>query len=337
MKKKILLVTGSYPPDVCGVGDYSERLFKALNNSAYLLELFYKTNWRLRNLFLYLKEIKLKKPDLIHFQYPTEGYGYSFLPLFLMIFLPQKRIIITLHELSNRTLKARIFTIILLFFSHKIIVTNEIEHNYIKKLPLLNRKRVAIINIGSNIPKSNNSLKLFSERQIDLAYFGHIRPIKGIETFISVANKLPEINNRAIIGQVLIKYESYLAELQDKTKSIDFILNGGVSVTADNLANCKVMYLPFPDGVSARRGSLMAAALNGCVIVTTYSSDKVTNDFFEKYCYLVNDEAEAEKIITQLLLEDKKLDKDVSKLMDLFSWEEIAKEHFEVYFDNVSQ
>jgi glycosyltransferase involved in cell wall biosynthesis len=330
--KKILFVTASYPPDVCGVGDYSERLLNALNKEANLFELFYKTNWSVGNLFSYLKEIKSKKVDLIHIQYPTEGYGYSFLPLLLMAFLPKKKIIVTIHELSNRTFKARVFTMLLLFFSNKIIVTNEIEYGYLKKLPILNRKETFIINIGSNIPKSNKVFRSFSERKIDLAYFGHIRPIKGLESFITIANKFSDTKRCAIIGQNLSKYQSYLGDLQIQSDKIDYILNGSALQTADNLSECKIVYLPFPDGVSSRRGSLMAAALNGCVIVTTYSDDKITNDFFEKYCYLVNNEDKAEKIIEQLLDGDDCIDKNVSKLMDLFSWEEIAKKHFEVYF-----
>src|SRR6187402_3048327 len=137
--KKILFVTGSYPPAVCGVGDYSERLFNALNKGDDIFELFYKTNWSVANFFSYLREIKSKKADLIHIQYPTEGYGYSFLPLLLMAFLPKKKIIVTIHELSNRTFKAKMFTMLLLFFSNKIIVTNETEYGYLKRLPVLNR------------------------------------------------------------------------------------------------------------------------------------------------------------------------------------------------------
>ena len=330
--KKILFVTGSYPPDVCGVGDYSERLFNALNKETNLFELFYKTNWSVGNLFSYLNEINSKKADLIHIQYPTEGYGYSFLPLLLMAFLPRKKIIVTIHELSNRTFKARVFTMLLLFFSNKIIVTNEIEYQHLKNLPILNRKETFIINIGSNIPKSNNVFRSFSERKIDLAYFGHIRPIKGLESFISVANKFCGTKRCAIIGQNLSKYQSYLGDLQAQSDKINYVLNGSVLQTADNLSECKIVYLPFPDGVSSRRGSLMAAALNGCVIVTTYSDDKVTNDFFKKYCYLVNNKDEATTIIEQLLIGNDCVDKNVSKLMDLFSWEEIAKRHFEVYF-----
>ena len=329
---KILLVTGSYPPDVCGVGDYSKKLLESLNKESDIVELFYKKKWGVINLFSYIKEIKSKKADLIHFQYPTEGYGYSILPLLLMLFLPKKKRIITIHELSNRTLKAKIFTLLLLFLNNNIIVTNEVENNYIKKIPILKRKKTFVINIGSNIPASTNSFKNFSERKFDLAYFGHIRPVKGLESFISVSKSLDASKKCVVIGQNLNKYQSYLEELQVKSGNVSYILNGLVSETAENLSDCKIVYLPFPDGVSSRRGSLMAAALNGCIIITTYSKDIVTNDFFSKYCYLVNNEFEAKKIIEQLLSKIEFVSaKDSSVLMDMFSWDEIAKKHFKEY------
>jgi glycosyltransferase involved in cell wall biosynthesis len=329
---KILFITGSYPPDVCGVGDYSKKLFDSLNIEFNIVELYHKKKWGINNLFSYLREIKLTKADIFHFQYPTEGYGFSILPLLLMLFLPKKKLIITIHELTNRTLKAKLFTVSLLFFNNSIIVTNMIELNYLKKIPFIKRKKIYVINIGSNIPASKNSTRDFMLRKFDLAYFGHIRPIKGLEGFILMSRNLGFSKKSVIIGQNLIKYESYLDGLKAISTNITYILNETASNTAEYLSDCKVLYLPFPDGVSMRRGSLMAGALNGCIIVTTKSKDLDTNIFFSQYCYLVSNEEDAKEIIDQLLSKSKTLPyKDTSKLISTFSWDEIAKKHFRVY------
>lgn len=44
---KILLVSGSYPPDVCGVGDYSYNL---INANPAKWEIYTSSDWRLRSL-----------------------------------------------------------------------------------------------------------------------------------------------------------------------------------------------------------------------------------------------------------------------------------------------
>jgi glycosyltransferase involved in cell wall biosynthesis len=169
-------------------------------------------------------------------------------------------------------------------------------------------------------------------RKFDLAYFGHIRPIKGIESFISISNSIGKTKKCVMIGQTLNKFDSYLNELKSKSKNITYVLNGSDFETAEYLSNCKLVYLPFPDGVSMRRGSLMAGALNGCIIVTTKSKDLDTNNFFSQYCYLVSNEVDAKEIINKLLSKSKSLPyKDASKLISTFSWDEIAKKHFRVY------
>ncbi len=333
MKSKVLFITGSFPPNICGVGDYTFNLINHLKESDKIdVRLFYRKEWAIRLLIRYLNQIKSINASIIHFQYPTEGYGFSLLPLLLILFIKKEKVILTIHEFSNRTLKAKMVTYLMLLFCDKIIVTNSYEHHAISKFPLLRKNKIHIINIGSNIPVSVNAANGFERRKIDLTYFGHIRPNKGLDSFISLVEKLDSTRIIRIVGQRLPKYQEYYESIKEKALflGIELIVDQDSEITAINLAECKIAYLPFPDGVSSRRGSLIAASMNGCQIVTTPSIDSKTNLFFENFCFLCKNEASALVEINKILA-GKIEKKDVRAIGKYFDWSFIVSKHLEVY------
>ena len=274
-----LMITGSFPPEVCGVGDYTSKLLKADKNNEYIL--FHKTNWSLKKFFEYIKEISKTKPRAIFLQYPTEGYGWSLLPQLLCVYFSlftKIQFNVVLHELSNRTTKAK-FASYPFRFSNKCIFTTEYEREYAIK-HFFNKKKCFTIPIISNIPKSNNKLS-FEDRKFDLVYFGHIRPNKGLEDWLETSIDLYKsgiISGSLIIGQIPKGYEDYVQSLKQYSfgANIQWIHNLSEVQVADYLSNCKIAFLPFPDGVSERRGSFLAA-LNNEVIPVTYSGKYLTN------------------------------------------------------------
>ncbi|MGF7024157.1 glycosyltransferase family 4 protein [Sphingobacterium sp. HSC-15S19] len=332
---KITMVTGSFPPDVCGVGDYTYFLNKEIRKSGYEISIFYRKNWNLFNFAIYLRQLLSNRADYYHLQYPTEGYGYSFLPLFLFAFLPKKSRIITIHEFSNRTQKARIFTAALLYFFPRIICTNHEELSYIKKHKFLRNKDIKIINIGSNIDRSQHALRSFSDRKFDVGYFGHIRPEKGLEEFINTVKALSLLIpiRCCIVGQVLPRYETYFISLRKRCEGlpIEFILNKDSDEISDILSQIRICFLPFPDGISSRRGSMLAAAMANCIIVSRKSSIKEVNDFFKPYIYLLDDISDGADLL-YTILSSKAIPKlETSALVANFSWNEIVKEHLVFY------
>ena len=333
-RKRILFLTGSIPPEVCGVGDYSKKLFDLLQETENEYILYHKLSWSFKYTWRYLREIKSLKPDLIHIQYPTEGFGYSMVPLALMFLLPKRRLILTVHEYSRRTTKAKFFTWLLMCLANIIIVSNDEEKDIIKRQGSLGQKNVFVIPIGSNIPRSKFADRPFIEREIDFAYFGHIRPLKGIEAFVEAVRSLKnsEVGPRryAIIGQSLPRYTGYLEDLRNNAMDlgIEYILNSSNDLTADLLANCKILYLPFPDGISERRGSLLAAATNGSAVVSTPSQRKETNNFFEPFCYLETEESLL-KTVHEIFSHPTR--KELRPLSDRFSWDTIVASHLAVY------
>lgn len=334
--KKILLVTGSYPPKHCGVGDYTYKLFEYLNKTdKFNLELFYRSDWSFKYYLKYLRELLSTKSDLYHFQYPTEGYGYSLLPLLLIVSLIRKKTIVTIHEISSRNKLAYIYTQLIIFFSNKIIVSNRLEEKHARRFVFYNKK-ILVIPISSNIQESKLSSTIFQDRETDLAYFGHIRPLKGIESFLHSISHFNKKIKIKLVGQVLEKYVDFFDKINIEAHElhVEMVLNKEENEVADILSQVKIVYLPFPDGISNRRGTLLASIQNGCVVVSTKSTIQDFNDFFEKYCYLVDTNQEAILIIERLL-KGEIMPKEPKDIKYVFSWENVVDEHLKVYYNLV--
>lgn len=331
--KNVVIITGAYPPQVCGVGDYTAKLIKILaEDTTVNVEVFYKSEWRIRKIISYFRQLMKTKADFFHMQYPTEGYDYSLLPLLLIFLLRGKNKIVTIHELSSRNFFAYVYTQFLILLSNKVIVSNEEERKHAVRF-LINKRKVSIIPIGSNITPSVFFNKSFMERKIDLIYFGHIRPLKGIEDFIEMVSlaKFGDFNV-VIIGQVLPKYELFYNQIKEIAVElgIKFLLNKNEQETSHLLADSKVAYLPFPDGVSPRRGSLIACIGNGVNIISKKSNSNEFNALFESSCYLVKDNEEA-ALVARGILDKQVYLKDIKIISNKFSWEEIKKKHLSLY------
>lgn len=279
-----LLITGSYPPDVCGVGDYTSCLMNS--TSAKDWKLFYKKDWNIKNYKKYKKEIDDLTPDKIIIQYPTLGYKWSFIPFLILAHYTRKlgkKCIMVYHEFSNKKLKARIVQDFALFFAKKLVVTNEYEKAAVRK----HHKKldISIIKIFSNISAVDN-VKAFSERKYDFINFGQICPGKGIEEYIDLISSIKGKNN-ALIGRIPSGLEDYGREIIEKAKdnNINVFLDLNNEDTSAILNNSKCAILPFPDGISERRGSFLASAVNGCLIVSTkgkYTTEGLRNILFEE-------------------------------------------------------
>lgn len=216
---KICIICPSFPPKVCGIGDYTYRLARELassdievviisNEDCEIQKKFSKIknprvlsiikDWGFKNVAKIFKILKAEKPDIIHIQYQNNLYQskqmINFLPLFLRFFIKSK-ITVTLHELQHPRLlpftdifsKLNIFT--LLFFSHRIVVTSKMQYVRIPQICGL-KSKTKIIPVGSNIDffsvteeqKSNLRHRVnISDDETLIVNFGMIRPDKGLE------------------------------------------------------------------------------------------------------------------------------------------------------------
>lgn len=328
------MITGSYPPETCGVGDYTYNFIQHANKEEWTL--YSDSNWSIKKILSKIRLINRLKIDNIFIQYPTEGYGWSLVPQFLAIhfsLFTSKKVIVILHEFSNRTFRAKLATS-LFFCANRLIFTTNYEREFATKTWHLNKSKSKVVRILSNIDKSLTQNK-WNDKIYDLIYFGHLRPLKGLEDFLDVCKSLLKERkcNIVIMGQSLPSYEVYLNKLRSEYSSLDikWMINQNKEEVSRILSLSKVCFLPFPDGLSERRGSFLAALLNQSIILT-YKGKYTTNEL-QEIAYLTNKDKAKNAIIDIL---DKMSQSDfnnyISKSQNYIasnlpsSWEEIVEE-----------
>ncbi|MCB9435884.1 MAG: glycosyltransferase family 4 protein [Anaerolineales bacterium] len=179
--------------------------------------------------------------------------------------------------------------------SSGVIVTNiadERELQAVGEMP-----PVVQIPIGSNIavaPPQGYSREAWRERMrlpahiFLVGYFGFINATKGVDTLAHAvrlfAEKEPAIELVVIGGGAGDSDQTNVQQLDEAERLIGGLgINRRVhwtgfvapSEVSAYLMACDVVALPFKDGVSFRRGTLMAALAHGCPIVTTLPTQPI--------------------------------------------------------------
>jgi glycosyltransferase involved in cell wall biosynthesis len=270
--KKILLVSGSYPPDVCGVGNYTERLLSAASGWQVLVE----RDWSVKVALRILRRLLKRRPSTIILQYPTQGYGWSLVPHLLVVFgalTKRYRSVLALHEFGSLSKMSRLALSLTSHFAHHVVFTAEAERGIALAHPLFSREvPTSIVAILSNI-KTNVTPPAFGDRSIDIAYFGHIRPRKGLEDFLDTVGKLrqasPELS-AVVFGQVPAGYEDFAEAIVERCRQLgcEVAMNLDNEAASRALSDVRILYLPYPDGISPRRGTALAGFASGAIVAT---------------------------------------------------------------------
>ncbi|MCQ2335721.1 MAG: glycosyltransferase family 1 protein [Paludibacteraceae bacterium] len=272
----MIIITGSYPPEQCGVADYCFNLMQTETAKQHKWKIAYTKNTSLRALRKTIKYINGLNDNLLNIQYPSRGYVKSIFPHLLCLYyklFTKKTVTITIHEFSQIGWKGKLCAYIFLLLADKIIFTNEFEQNAAYNHSKCTKKKSTIIKIYSNIPLTTNFIKA-SDRKYDIGYFGFLRPLKGLEQFITDIASLKRSNPNIktyIMGQVFSECRQYAEKIkQDAIKAnIEIFENVENSEVANIIGNTKIGFLPYPDGLSERRGSFMAFAGNSAIIVSS--------------------------------------------------------------------
>ena len=328
---RVAMITGSYPPDACGVGDYTARLVSCLREAGLEVEVFSDFNWGVTGFARLARAIHRFQPDIVHVQYPTVGYGKGLLPQLLSIVIAP--CVVTLHEASQVHWLRRLSLYPFALRARRIVMTSEFERDYVAKAAPWIRRRLQVIRIGGFAVFSPAQHKDFPE----VTYFGLIRPNKGVEAFLQVARMAQQEGGKLsfrVIGQPDAKSMEYYHSLRAQAAGlpVEWVIGQDAPIVADMLSRTRIAYLPFPDGASERRSSLLAMLAAGVAVVTTRGRHTPA-DMDHAVCFVTS----AEEAVHQLswlnadMQQREALVSGALKYAESFSWDKIRYAHKSLY------
>lgn len=268
------MVTGSFPPRACGVGDYTAHLSRELRREGVPVTVVTNRSWGVLSLPSLIRLPEVKEADVVHIQYPSVGYGASVAPQ--AVAACKRPTVVTLHEFSQAHPLRKIAMLPFLRFASHVIFTSSFEKATVEQAfpsAFLRRAETSVINIGSNIASSAPHERAHDEAP-RIVYFGLIRPNKGIEDFLRVSQLSRETGRSwefLLVGQPSERHQHYVEAVLAAARDhgVTVVTDAPEPAVARLLEATTAAYLPFPDGASERRGSLIATLQAGVPVVTT--------------------------------------------------------------------
>ena len=303
---RVCLVTGVFPPQRCGIGDYTERLgchIADLGADVHVVTSRHQSGnehpvlklhrivrrWNAAGAGRLLAAVRAIDPHIVHLQFPSAGFtrmtSLSALPGLLRAF--RYKVVLTLHEYSIAPRLSRARQLAMAAASSQVITTNRQDHLSISRKLFWKAGRIHCINIASNIEVApiEAGTRAALRRTIGatadspvICFFGNAHPGKGlddlVEAFAIVNQALPE-SRLLIIGTFspahtlygcLLRRKMVEAKVTDKVHVTGFLERKRASAF---LLASDICVLPFRDGLSVRRGSFLAAVRHGLPVITT--------------------------------------------------------------------
>ncbi len=366
------LVTGEFPPMPGGVGDYSRILAEQLFSLGHHVHIFSRSGtasksfplsttgaWGPGSLARIRNWARRRELDVVNLQFQTAAFDMSPYIHFLPRLLPTP-LITTFHDLRYPYLFPKAgplrnwIVLQLARASSGVITTNSEDDERLKGL----RQR-KLIPIGSNIraraqhaPDADSKLQEAGANlnSFLLGHFGFVSAGKGVDCLIEAVSRLRKSGydfRLVFIGARRNTVDAggtaaYLQALDKRLRDLGLaeVVYWTGYLPEDEVAAwlraVNLVTLPYQDGASYRRGSLIAALHQGCAVVTTQPSTRI--DAFEhgRNMWLVprrSPDAIAEALL--ILMRDRKLlarmRAGARQLSQCFDWDRIACETVAFY------
>lgn len=356
---RILIITGSFPPMKCGIGDYTAFLAEALSKEAadvaVLTDIDACTNtvnpeykifpvihdWKYSSFCKIAKIVRSWKPDIVHIQYPTQGYKGRFFPLMLppLLYFFGVKIVQTWHEYYS---KDKVDWILIpKFVTPGGLVA--VRPNYMERMPrryrwLCRFKKFRFIPNASTVPAVKITVserdeihqRFTSSEKSLLVFFGFLYPEKGVELLFDIAD--PTKHHLVLIGAINEAdsyYKAVLNKIEQGPWRNNATLTGFLPAleTAQILAAADAVVLPFRSGGGMWNTSLHAAAIQGTFVLTTSPENIGYVESENIYYAHPGDIGEMRQALNQYIGRKN----SSASLEQYATWESIAKTHIDLY------
>ena len=369
---KIGLISGEFPPMPGGVGDFTRILAEHMLKQGHKVHVLSRAGsalaslpvdrvggWGVRCLLEIRRWARRCGLDLVNLQFQTAAFDMSPFIHFLpdAIGLP---LVTTFHDLRHPYLFPKAgplrdwMVIRLARRSRGVIATNREDEDRLRSAAACQ-----MIPIGSSIKRSKLSALERAHYRRSLAaddnclllgHFGFVRPIKGVDYLIEALSSLRSggsdvrlvfigARSNAVDGGADSRYLLELDErirrlgLEDVVQSTGFLPDDEVSAW---FSAVDLIVLPYTDGASFRRSSLIAALHQGCAIITTEPATAEPAFAHGKNLWLARPRSaeSIENAILQLLSQPEQvtaLRQGAERLSQLFDWERITRATIDFY------
>jgi len=374
-KHKLLVITGTWPPLRCGVGDYTRELCRELAKLPWEVHVLTSRlageqvpgvtlhplaeTWSWPVLDQVENCIRELQPDVVNLQWPTAVYGRSLavngLAWRLRRAFPGLPLVTTLHELRYFKPWTRLRVLPSLKHSRRIILVDPQDALVVKNLAPNSASRCRVIPIGSNLPpaegrgfdRAARRRQLgFQARDFVVTFFGFANPPKGLETLLEALRQTQEAAGGVqflLLSQLEGNYGARLRAaihdlgLEEITRTVDY---AGPRETAERLACADCAVLPFLDGIAWKRGSVMACLAQGLPVISTLPAVPPFEHGGNALLVPARDPGALAAAIGRLRQDPDlraRLGQAGRRLAEKFSWPEIARQQHDTLMEAMAQ
>lgn len=365
---RILLISGDFPPQLSGIGDYSEKLAGAMaklgadvtvltaQGESDAVDRPYKVrreiarwDWAHRKNVLEI----VREYDVAHIQYPSFNYGRSMminmLPHLISRHCPNTRSLVTIHDFRVMRWRWRARVSPMLWGIDGLIHVDPKDWPWLKSwMPLRNppREVVAIAANAEPVPCTPEDRKRwrqelgFTDDETIVAFFGVLYPHKGLPELHAAIRSLRSKGKKVKLLAMgdFDRTEDWRAPMEAELREPHCVWVQGAPL--DRVSEClhasDLSALPFHSGASTNRGSMLATLSHGLPTITTNGpcTPPDLGQMFDMDLVPVESAPALEQSIERLMNDEtvrNRMRKNSLDTMAKMSWPAVARQTVDFY------